>query len=84
MNMRAKMKVMKVDRVETQDRIMLACVAAKSYEGAPNGVHEDNTFSKYSPTGELTMTITNPALLGKLVPGDLYYIDFVPVPEDKR
>jgi hypothetical protein len=44
----------------------------------PNGESEDNTFARYSPSGELTISITNPNLLGKFNPGDPFYLDFTP------
>lgn len=82
-NMRAKMKVMRVERGIGFDVLIFACVPAKSYEGTQDGVHEDNTFSRYSPTGEFKIHVTNPALLGKFQPGDTYYFDATPVPVDK-
>lgn len=42
----------------------------------PTGLNEDNVFSLWTPTGELRMTITNPALFGKLAIGDAYYLNF--------
>lgn len=81
--MRAKMKLMHVERSEHADILTFKCVPAKSYEGAPGGVHEDNVFSKFSPTGEFKIHCTNPALLGKFQPGDTYYFDATPVPAEK-
>lgn len=42
----------------------------------PNGESEDNTYSRYSPSGELKLTITNPDLFGKFKPGQKFYLDF--------
>jgi hypothetical protein len=41
-----------------------------------NGLSEDNTFAKYSPSATVDITIANPALIGKFKPGEKYYIDF--------
>jgi hypothetical protein len=46
-----------------------------------NAVHDTSTeenrrFTKYTPMGELKMTVDNPAV--RLVPGELYYLDFTP------
>lgn len=42
----------------------------------PNGESEENTFARYSPSGELKLTITNPDLCGKIRPGQKLYVDF--------
>ena len=42
-----------------------------------DGSDENNTYAKWTPTAELTMTVNNPALLGKIRPGEEYYLDFV-------
>lgn len=42
----------------------------------PNGESEDNSFSRWSPSGELTLRITNPDLFGKIEPGQKFYLDF--------
>lgn len=72
--MRAKMQVSKVERFDGSDRITCNAVAAKSYPS--DGSDEDNTYAKFSPSGELTLTIANPALLGKIEPGRKFYLDF--------
>lgn len=79
--MRAKMKLMVVSRTENCDVMTFNCVAARSYPS--DGIHEDNTFSKFSPSGELKINVTNPALLGQFKPGDTFYVDFSPVPAEK-
>lgn len=72
--MRAKMQVNKVERFAGADRITCNAVAAKSYP--TDGSDEDNTYAKFSPSGELTLTIANPALLGMIEPGKKFYLDF--------
>lgn len=73
--MRAKMLVDKVERFTGQDKITLNCVA-KSGAYPENGHDEDNSFAKFSPSGHLELTIANPALVGKIEPGQKFYLDF--------
>jgi hypothetical protein len=82
--MRAKMQVQEVHRsgfsngkdFVFQDRVKMTAVAAKAYPAG--GADEDNTYAKFSPTGELSLTIANPDLIGKIQPGQKFYIDFTP------
>lgn len=84
--MRAKMVVTEIVRVgypngaagfQKQDRIKFAAVAAKKYPD--DGSDEDNTYARFSPSGELSLTIANQDLIGKIEPGQNFYIDFTPV-----
>lgn len=74
--MRAKFEVLEVKRYAHSDVIRAIAVAAKTYP--EDGSDEDNTYAKFSPSGELTLTIANPALLGKIEPGKKFYLDFTP------
>lgn len=76
--MRAKLKVVSISAMETSDMVEFAAVG-KSGSYPADGMDEDNTFAKFTPTAVLKMTIANPALLGKLRPGQKYYVDFTPV-----
>jgi len=80
--MRAKFQVNKVERHTGQDTIHLNAVA-RSTPYPEDGSDEDNTYAKFSPSGSLTLTIANPALLGKVQPGRKFYLDFTEVPEGK-
>jgi hypothetical protein len=42
----------------------------------PNGESEDNTFARFSPSGEIKLTITNPDLVKFIKPGQTFYVDF--------
>lgn len=75
--MRAKMKLTTVNRTEHGEQLRFNAVAAKSYPS--DGSDEDNTYAKFSPSGEITLSVANPALLGAFNPGETYYIDFTPV-----
>lgn len=74
--MRAKMTVSRVERWSGADKVTLNAVARSG--GYPeDGSDENNTYAKFSPQGELTLTIANPALIGKIEPGKAFYLDFV-------
>jgi hypothetical protein len=78
MNMRAKMKVESVLRMDTCEQLKLRCVC-KSGSYPADGSDEDNSFAKFSPSGFLELTVANPELIGKFNPGDTYYLDFTKV-----
>lgn len=44
-----------------------------------SGSKEDNSFSAATPTANLEMFISNPALIGTFKPGQRFYVDFTPV-----
>jgi hypothetical protein len=75
--MRAKMQVESVQRFSGSEVLKMRAVS-KSTAYPSDGTDEDNTFAKWSPQGELTLTVTNPELHGKFNPGDKFYVDFTP------
>lgn len=83
--MRAKFYVVSVDRAVGHDggvsaeRVKFAAVCPPSFD--KDGLHEDSTFSRYSPQASCEILINNPALHGKYAPGQKFYVDFTPVPE---
>jgi hypothetical protein len=44
---------------------------------------ENKTFSKYTPYGNLDITITNPSAFGAFKPGAEYILDFTECPQVK-
>ena len=75
--MRAKFQVTQVNRHPNQEVVHFVAVSKSS--GYPaDGSDEDNTYAKFSPSAKCEITIANPALLGKLNPGEKYYVDFTP------
>lgn len=76
--MRAKMQVSRVERWNGGDRITCNAIA-KSTSYPADGHDEDNSYAKFTPTGELTLTIANPDLIGKIEPGTKFYLDFTKV-----
>lgn len=43
---------------------------------------EDQRYAKYTPSGELRITVDNPAVVFE--PGRQYYLDFTPVEDPKE
>ena len=41
--------------------------------------NENASWSKWTPSGEIKMTITNPAAIDKFELGRSYFVDFIPV-----
>lgn len=74
--MRAKMQISQINKDSNVEQLQFHGVAAKSYPA--DGSDEDNTFAKWSPSVELKISITNPALLDKFNVGDTFYVDFTP------
>ena len=79
--MRAKMQVSSVfphrnPEGETSSETLHFHGVAKSSGYPADGSDEDNTFAKWSPSINLTMQVTNPALFGQFVPGQKFYVDF--------
>jgi len=73
--MRAKMKVEAITQHEAGEDLKFHAVCKTGgYPG--DGSDEDNTYAKFSPSAELTISIRNPALFGKFKPGEKYYVDF--------
>jgi len=73
--MRAKMYVSKVELHGSSEVLHFNCVGRKDAYPA-DGSDENNTFAKFSPSGDLRICVTNPALLGNFRPGDTFYVDF--------
>lgn len=45
---------------------------------------EDNkTWSKYTPSGQINMTVLNEAALAQFKPGQEFFVDFSPVPDER-
>lgn len=72
--MRAKMVINEVRRMQGVEQLSMSAVAKSSYN--EDGLDEDNTYARFSPSGQLTLTIANPELFGKFSPGEKYYLNF--------
>ena len=78
--MRAKMQIQKIEKHHGGIEVLHLSAVARSSAYPPDGSDEDNTYAKFTPSGQLTLTIANPALIGKFSPGEKYYVDFSLVP----
>ncbi len=67
----------RIEKSTTTETLHFSAVA-KSGSYPEDGSDEDNTYAKFSPSANLSISITNPALLGKFTPGEKYYVDFTP------
>jgi hypothetical protein len=81
--MRAKMRITSVTPYPTegdasQETLQFHAVA-KDGPYPSDGSDEDNSYAKFSPSGELKLTVANPALIGKYKQGDTFYVDFTPI-----
>lgn len=75
--MRAKFRVTQVEVVnETYQNVTMHAVSEAPFD--QDGVSEDNSFARWTPSGELRMAIQNPDLMGVLQEGQKYYLDFTP------
>ena len=73
--MRAKMKISEIQQFSDAQRLTLSGVGN---DGAypEDGASDDNTFARWTPQADMTMTINNPNLLGQFEEGQKFYIDF--------
>lgn len=74
--MRAKVRVTGVTKGEASERVQFQAVCAARYPA--DGSDEDNTYARFSPQADFSITITNPALLGKFAAEQRFYVDFSP------
>lgn len=77
MSMVAKFRVTKTEKVaENCETLEMSAVTSKPFD--PDGKSDDNDFARWTPCGNLTMSITNPNLIGKLKVGEAFYLNFTP------
>ena len=75
--MRAKMRISHIETFDGYPQETLHFHAVSRSDNYPeDGSDENNTYAKFSPSGELKLTVANPALLGKFKQGEEYYLDF--------
>lgn len=71
---RAKFKCSTIEVFEGGETVKLNAVSDKEGTNA--------TWSKWTPSGSLTMTINNPDALGRFTPGKEYFLDFTEASAD--
>lgn len=74
--LRAKFVVNSVKRVAQNDGSIMQEEIFLNAVYADTGVNK--LWSKWTPNGSLTMTISNSEAMGKVLPGQFYFIDFIP------
>jgi hypothetical protein len=67
MTVKAKFKCESVTKFGAQEDVKLTPVTG--------GSDENKSFSKYTPSGKLELSITNEALFGHFQPGQEYYLE---------
>ena len=60
----------------SQQELALSAVYSNK-EGSANA-----QWSKWTPSASLTMTVSNPAAFGKVLPGSFVYVDLIPTDKD--
>lgn len=75
-NMRAKMRVSNIVKHEGGNETLHFSAVAKSDGYPQDGSDEDNSYARWSPSGELRLEVANPALWGKFALDERFYLDF--------
>lgn len=76
--MRAKLRLHHITAAYAgQETLFFHAVSASNYPA--DGADENNTYAKFSPSAQLSLTIANPDLIGQFKEGEEYYVDFKPV-----
>lgn len=74
--MRAKLRVVSVDKQHAGQETVVFAGVAKGTGYGTDGLDENNTFAKFSPTADFKIVIANPRLLNAFAPDQEYYVDF--------
>lgn len=81
--MRAKVRVTGIQKYPEEGQASQETLTfnfpAKDGAYPSDGSDEDQQFARFSPSGSLSLTIANPALIGQFAVGDTFYLDFQPV-----
>ncbi len=73
--MRAKMRVTDVQKYDTNQNVKM--VAVGKSDGYPEGgADENNSYARWTPSADLSISIANPALFDKFEVGRQFYLDF--------
>lgn len=70
----AKFKVNSINEYEGGKMITLSAVVG--YDGVGNRIDENESWSKYTPSGNIEINITNPEAYNQFTVGKSYYINF--------
>lgn len=61
--------------IQSEEHTLSAVYSDK--EGAPNKL-----WSKWTPSGQLRFTVSNPAVFGRILPGQFYFVDLAQCEKD--
>jgi hypothetical protein len=76
--MRAKVAIRNVERPYAGCETITFNPVTGNEQFGPNGESENNTYARYTPSGEIKLSITNPSLHNLFQPGQEFYVDFTP------
>lgn len=62
---------------DTQAEEITMSAVYSDKEGSAN-----KQWSKWTPCGQMSFTVNNPAAFGKVLPGQFYYVDLIPTDKD--
>lgn len=74
---RAKFRLQSVTEVAGSTTKQLRFSAVSPSDGE---IEENARYHKYTPNGDLTMSVDNPPALEQFKCGESYYLDFTPCP----
>jgi hypothetical protein len=75
--MRAKMVVSSVTTHDQESSETLTFSAVAKTDGyLEDGSDENNSFARWTPSANLTLLVSNPALVGQFKVNQEYYLDF--------
>lgn len=75
MKVQAKMKCFHVDHLKTNDPSDVAA-DIRMVPVYDDGNPENKSWSKWTPSGEVRLFVTNPDAIAQFEPGKSYYVDF--------
>ncbi|MBD3847124.1 hypothetical protein IED13_15550 [Bosea sp. SSUT16] len=78
MTVRAKFFVKSISHMGTPGSDPVAEIAMAPVFGSYGDGKVNETWSKYTPSGELKMTVTNPGAIEQFAVGKAYFLDFTP------
>lgn len=79
MNVRAKFFVSSIKHVGTPGSEPYAQIELAPVFGTYGDGKDNESWSKYTPSGKIEMSVTNPAAIEAFAVGKAYYVDFTPV-----
>jgi hypothetical protein len=74
--MRAKMRVRCVELLDDGSEHIRMSAVCKNEGYDTDGIDENNTYARFTPSADLSILVNNPVLVGKLQNGQEYYVDF--------